>query len=584
MIKEIATSMVESIALLSFRFNGIAPNFHPEAFDVRREGDGLLLSPRYSRSVNSVPVRKIESVLQSLCGAEPVEQSTSTQERTFICRWPPSLWGVRLKVRLRNGSLIAVDSFSGMRPFSLLGTPWTYHVRAPTSNFFARIDNLRPALEELFPDATIFSQRRSPREQEQYEEEQHRRALRNAEYYMVQPVAARATEVDEPLFHLDTASDPAERLATVLAAGANINAGDRRGRTPLAHAIRYDKPWLVAPLLEAGADPNIPDHDGETVLRLACRRGKSEADLAIIKQLVDAGADVNTCVDLLFARPYSDSPFHSALTELMMASGVDVDTRDRSGLTGLMRSAGSLARYIEAGADVNARTDDGKTALMYATRCVESLRLLVDAGVSVNAKDRDGRTALVHATRAYSVNPNVIRFLMNAGADVSISDKDGKTARDYASYNERAQRVEYDVRVEFGYPRREPALYSRAAIDRAVEVCRLLGASVTPPRQIEAAFPDPQWIATLEAESSRLRESPHARQKKLRREIRAASPEWSGRIRSCPRCQTSFKSVHNKGQCPNCSLVFFASHPGLGDARCWTNQVKGALPPDEQGD
>lgn len=36
---------------------------------------------------------------------------------------------------------------------------------------------------------------------------------------------------------------------------------------------------------------------------------------------------------------------------------------------------------------------------------------------------------------------------------------------------------------------------------------------------------------------------------------------WAGVERTCPRCQTRFRSVQDRGQCRNCKHVFFASRP-----------------------
>ena len=35
--------------------------------------------------------------------------------------------------------------------------------------------------------------------------------------------------------------------------------------------------------------------------------------------------------------------------------------------------------------------------------------------------------------------------------------------------------------------------------------------------------------------------------------------QWGGKERNCPRCAVAFTSIQNKGACPNCGHVFFAS-------------------------
>lgn len=51
--------------------------------------------------------------------------------------------------------------------------------------------------------------------------------------------------------------------------GADINAKNERGETPLHLATRYCFNKIVKLLLENGADPNIKDNEGKTPLDLA---------------------------------------------------------------------------------------------------------------------------------------------------------------------------------------------------------------------------------------------------------------------------------------------------------------------------
>ena len=56
-----------------------------------------------------------------------------------------------------------------------------------------------------------------------------------------------------------------------------------------------------------------------------------------------------------------------------------------------------IAALLNAGADVNARTNNGMTVLMYAAEGManpENVRALLKAGADPKAKDKSGRTAL----------------------------------------------------------------------------------------------------------------------------------------------------------------------------------------------
>ena len=52
---------------------------------------------------------------------------------------------------------------------------------------------------------------------------------------------------------------------------------------------------------------------------------------------------------------------------------------------------------------------------------------MIENGANVNAKDEDGDTALAYAA-IRGAPANVIKQLLNAGADVSIKNNHGKTA------------------------------------------------------------------------------------------------------------------------------------------------------------
>ena len=75
--------------------------------------------------------------------------------------------------------------------------------------------------------------------------------------------------------------DRAEVVRLLLAAGADVNARDRLGLTPLA--LSTFNPQIVRLLLEAGADPNVRDYRGETAL-------DSASNDEVKRMLVEHGA------------------------------------------------------------------------------------------------------------------------------------------------------------------------------------------------------------------------------------------------------------------------------------------------------
>ena len=84
-------------------------------------------------------------------------------------------------------------------------------------------------------------------------------------------------------------SRSAELAEKLIAAGANVNAADEYGETPLTLACANGDVPLVESLLKAGADPKVARWNGETALMIAAGAGSVEE----VKLLLDHGADVN---------------------------------------------------------------------------------------------------------------------------------------------------------------------------------------------------------------------------------------------------------------------------------------------------
>jgi hypothetical protein len=92
-----------------------------------------------------------------------------------------------------------------------------------------------------------------------------------------------------------------------------------------------------------------------------------------------------------------------------------------------------LRRFLARGAAVDARSDSGMTALMYASRnCApKTVRFLLSSGASVNIQDDLGRTALMYAAIESCV-PVVKEFLSETPADAELVDRSKRRAIEYA--------------------------------------------------------------------------------------------------------------------------------------------------------
>lgn len=131
-----------------------------------------------------------------------------------------------------------------------------------------------------------------------------------------------------------------EYLSLLLEYGADPNVINSVGHSPLELAIVWCMPKVVKLLLNNGADPNVEDESGVTPLIRAVILGIQDA------------------------RPMLDKL--------------------------------EIINYlIESGSSIDAQTQNGKTALMYATgnSRIEIVDLLISSGASITIKDNRGKQA-----------------------------------------------------------------------------------------------------------------------------------------------------------------------------------------------
>jgi hypothetical protein len=135
--------------------------------------------------------------------------------------------------------------------------------------------------------------------------------------------------VDAQLFRVVAAND-AGAAAALIDQGADTNALDVLGRTPLYTAAFYKRSELAKLLLAHGAKVNVGDTTGLTPLHAAVLAGSVE----VAALLIDAGAGIN-------ARSSSGkTPLHLAaatgqleLARLLLIDGADKSIRDNHGET-----------------------------------------------------------------------------------------------------------------------------------------------------------------------------------------------------------------------------------------------------------
>lgn len=134
--------------------------------------------------------------------------------------------------------------------------------------------------------------------------------------------------------HFAAQGGDVEGIARLVAAGADVNARDEHGNTPLKYASAEPVPAAVRKLIELGADVNLGDARGFTPLHCAAAHGFYSEAMEMAEALLARGADVNAR-----SRQFGFVPLHEAtgadVIRLLVARGADPNVRSDAGLTPL---------------------------------------------------------------------------------------------------------------------------------------------------------------------------------------------------------------------------------------------------------
>ena len=220
----------------------------------------------------------------------------------------------------------------------------------------------------------------------------------------------------------------AEAVETLIRAGADVNAANDLGVTPLGLACTDGGPVVVASLLRAGANPNAALPAGESPLMAAARTGQVES----VKALLAHGADVNAreATRHQTALMWAAAQRHSDVVHVLLEAGADVHarsaTRQRLGFVAGNRNG--TGHNAEGQKRLSVEFEEGGyTALLFAAQQddVESARLLLAASADVNDTAPAGTSALVVAV--HSDSARVASLLLEKGAEPN-ADRAGYTA------------------------------------------------------------------------------------------------------------------------------------------------------------
>ncbi len=202
-------------------------------------------------------------------------------------------------------------------------------------------------------------------------------------------LAGAYEDMEEAMIRKDAAA-----IIALIDRGMDVNTVGRNGDSLLIQAIRQDMPELVDKLMGRRARLNARNRSGETALSIAAFGGK----LAYVQRLVEAGADVN-----FYGWPpltYAAFNGHHEIADYLLKRGAEINAKTENGSTALFFAARNghteVVRLLLAHeADPMIANQNDETAVDAAIKGKhdDSLALLRDAG------GRSGKTMVLDLSR-----------------------------------------------------------------------------------------------------------------------------------------------------------------------------------------
>lgn len=217
-------------------------------------------------------------------------------------------------------------------------------------------------------------------------------------------------------------------LATLLALASPVSADEPAS---LIEAVKSGSAAQVRARLDAGDDPLAKDQYGWTAAMWAAGHASAATLALLIDRTGKYPGEFRPVVE-------AAKGGKGANAALLVSRGWQADERDATGSTALMLAAGAgstttVKALLDAGAAPGLKDGHGQTALMRASQTGHAAVVALLAGrkgAGLNARDENGFTALMWAARGGQVK--AIGALLAAGADRAVRGLDGSTAAELA--------------------------------------------------------------------------------------------------------------------------------------------------------